>query len=139
MFDMPQDRKVDPEPWAIVTFACVVIGLALSFLRSKRGTVGSAVLAGLTVIFLLALKSEIDSEALQEGGGLIQVEYGAGFYLVIISMLSAIGASVFVLLQGRGFTLSAFKSTGDFKFCTSCGARNGAADLFCKECGAALE
>ena len=106
--------RFDPEPWAIATLACVVIGLALSFLRSKRGTVGSAVLAGLTVIFLFALKSDIGSEVLQEGGGLVQVEFGVGSYLVIISMLAAIGTSVFVLLQDGDFTQSTYKSPDDF-------------------------
>ena len=136
MFGPPKDEKVSPEPFAIMTFACVVIGLALSFLRSKQGIVGSAALAGLTVIFLMALKSKIDSEALRQVGGIIQVKYEAGFYLVILSMLAAICASVFVLLQGRGIALSTFKSTGGSKFCTQCGATNAAADLFCEECGA---
>lgn len=136
MFGPPKTQKVDAEPLAVLALLSVLAGAGLSFLKGKKGAVSSAALAGLGIILLGALKSKVDGDALRQGGGAIQVSYEAGFYLVILFLLAAIGAGVYALLAGKGIHLPALQGSGNSKFCAQCGARNTSGDLFCKECGA---
>ena len=73
MFGPPKSEKFQPEPLAILALLSVVAGVGLSFLKGKRGAVGSALLAVAGVVLLAALKSKLDGEAASQGGGLIQV------------------------------------------------------------------
>jgi hypothetical protein len=135
-FGPPITRKIDPEPLAVLALLAVVVGLAFSFVRGKKGSIGASVAGGLGVLFLAALKSKLDGDTLQQGGGMVQVRYGTGFSLALILLLAAIGVNVDSLAGGRGIRLPALLDAGGDKFCTQCGARNAAGDLFCKECGA---
>jgi hypothetical protein len=136
MFGAPKNQRVDPEPLAILAFLAAAGGLGLSFLKGKKGPGASAVLSALAVIFLLALKSGIDSDALRQGQGMVEVHYETGFYLSLVLLLAAVGANAYAFAAGRGIRLPAFQGHQSDKFCAQCGARNAAADLFCKECGA---
>jgi hypothetical protein len=136
MFGPPKSQKVDAEPLAILALLSVLAGAGLSFLKRKKGAVNSAALAGLGIILLGALKSKVDGDALRQGAGAIQINYEAGFYLAIVFLLAAIGASVYALLAGKGIRLPVLQGGGGTRFCTQCGARNASGDLFCKECGA---
>lgn len=134
-FGPSTSQKVDPEPLAVLALLVTLVGLGASFVKGKKGAVASTALAGFGVILILALKSKLDNEALSQAGGTIQVNYEAGFYLVRLFLLAAAGASAYALFQGKRIPLSAPKGTADSKFCTKCGARNAASDLFCGECG----
>jgi hypothetical protein len=136
MFGPPTNQKLDPEPLAVGMLLAMIAGFGLGFVKGKKGVVASAFLAGLGLVLLLALKSKLDSDALRQGGGAIQVQYEAGFYLVLLLLLAAVGAAVLAWLQARNIPLTAWKWGGPDKFCAQCGARNAASDLYCKECGA---
>ncbi len=136
MFGPPKSEKVGAEPLAALALLCVLAGAGLSFLKGKKGAVSSAALAGLGVILLAALTSKLDGDAIRQSGGAVQVNYEVGFYLVIVFLLSAIGAGVYALLAGKGIRLPALVGSGNSKFCVQCGARYACGDLFCKECGA---
>jgi hypothetical protein len=138
MFGPPKSQKMDPEPIAIAAFLCGVLGLALSFVKGRAGAIATAAAGGLAAILLLAMRSAIEGDALKQGGGVIQVNYEAGFYAVVILFLAAVGLNIFVLMQGKGLPLPVLKAGGDSKFCTQCGSRNLNADAFCKECGAKI-
>ena len=138
MFGPPKSQKMDPEPVAIFAFLCGVLGLALSFVKGRAGAIAPAAAGGLAAILLLPMRSAIEGDALKQGGGVIQVNYEAGFYIVVILFLATVGLNIFVLMQGKGLPLPALKVGGDTKFCTQCGSRNASADLFCKECGEKL-
>lgn len=134
-FGPSESQRIDPEPLAVLALLAALAGLGASFVKGKKGAVGSTVLAGWGVILLLALKSRLDNEALSQAGGAIQVNYEAGFYLVMAFLLAAAGASAYVLFQGKHIQLPALKGAADSKFCAQCGARNAASDSFCGECG----
>jgi len=134
-FGPPRSQKIDPEPLAVLALLVVLGGLGLSFAKGKRGALGSASLAGLGVIFLAALESKLDSEAMRQGGGTIQAHFEAGYYFSLILLLAAAGIGVYTLLAGKGLPLPALQSSPSTKFCTHCGARNAESDLFCGECG----
>ena len=135
VFGPPKEHKVDAEPLATVALLSVLAALVLSFLRGKKWGVGSAALAALGVILLVALKSKLDGDALRQGGGVIQVSYGAGYYLCLAFLLSAVGTSIYSLIAGKGDRMASPLTTGDTKFCTQCGTQNAASNLFCKQCG----
>lgn len=137
-FGSSASQKIDPEPLAVLALLAALAGLGASFVKSKKGALGSTALAGLGVIVLLALKSKLDNDALSQGGGAIQVNYDAGFYLVMVCLLAAAGVSASALLQGKRVQISAPKGAADSKFCAHCGARNTESDLFCGECGSKL-
>lgn len=136
VFGPPKSQKVDAEPLALLALLSVLAGVGLSLLRGKKGAVSSVVPGGLGVILLGALKSKVDGDALRQGGGAIQVSYGAGLYLVIVFLLAAIGIGVYALLAGKGIRLPALQGSRNSRFCAQCGARNTSGDPFCKECGA---
>lgn len=135
MLGPPKPQKINPEPLAILAVVSVIVGLGLSFLKGKKGAVGSGALAGLGAIFLLTLKSKIEGDVLKQAAGMIQVNSGMGFYLVLCLLLGAIGTNAYAFFARSGPRLPSFQSGAAHKFCTQCGARSNAADLFCKECG----
>jgi len=135
MFGPAEERKIGGETLAILVLLSACAGLALSFLKDKKGVMGSAVTGGMGVIFLLFLKSKLDNDILRETGGMSQLDYGAGFYLALLLFLSAIGVNAYSMAQGKGISLLQGKSVSGYKFCTQCGARNESGNEFCKECG----
>jgi preprotein translocase subunit SecG len=138
MFGPPKSEKINAEPLAVLALLCGVLGLGLSFLRGRTSAIAPAAAGGLAAILLLAMKSKIDGDALQKGGGILQVNYEAGFYLVVILFLAAVALNVFVLLQGKGLPLPAVQTGGGSKFCIRCGSKNLSTDASCKACGATL-
>jgi zinc-ribbon domain len=136
IFGAPKSEKFDPEPLAVFALLSVLAGLGLSFLKGKKGAVGSAALAVLGMILLAALKSKLDGEALRQGGGVIQVGYETGYYLTLVFLLVAAGTTIYALVGNKGSPLPAVQSGGDGKFCGQCGAQNSAGNLFCQKCGA---
>ena len=139
VFGLPKEHKVDAEPLAAVALLSVLAALVLSFLRGKKWGVGSAALAALGVILLAALKSKLDGDTLRQGEGIVQVSYGAGYYLCLVFLLSAVGASIYTLMAGKGNRMASPLTAGDTKFCTQCGTQNAASNLFCKKCGSKFD
>lgn len=148
MFGPPTAQKVGAEPLAVLTFLCGIAGLGLSFLKGRNSGIGPILAGGLAAIFLLALKSKLESDALKQGGGAIQVQFAAGYWVVLVFFLAAVALNAFPLVQGKriappvgpsgarlGRTPSAPTDLGD-KFCSQCGARTSPTDFFCKQCGA---
>lgn len=91
-----ESQKVDPEPLAIITFSCVIIGLLLSFIKNRRSAIFPAVSASIGAIALLLLKSKIENDALREAGGMIQVKYVLGFWAILILLIGAVGLNIYV-------------------------------------------
>lgn len=135
MFGSAKKRKIQGETLAIFVFLSACAGFALSFIKDKKGAMGTAVTGGMGIIFLLLLKSKLDNDILRQGQGMLQVDYGAGFYLTLLLFLSAIGANVYSMAQGKRISLLQGKGVSGYKFCTQCGAKNESGNEFCKECG----
>ena len=139
VFGPPKERKVDAEPLATFALLSVLAGVVLSFLKGKKWAGGTAALAALGVILLAALKSKLDGDALRQGGGVIQVSYGAGYFLCLVFLLTAVGTTIYSLMSGKGIQRASPLSAVDTKFCTQCGTQNAASNLFCKKCGLKFE
>lgn len=91
-----ESQKIAPQPLAIVTLSCVVIGLILSFIRNRRSAILPAVSAAIGTVTLVLLKSKIDNDVFTEGGGAIQVRYVLGFWVMLILLIVAVGLNVYV-------------------------------------------
>jgi len=139
VFGPPKEHNVDAEPLATVALLSVLVGVVLSFLKGKKWGVGSVAAATLGVILLAALKSKLDGDALRQGGEVLQVSYGAGYYLCLTFLLAAAGTSIYSLVTGKGNRLASPLTTGDTKFCTQCGTQNADSNLFCKKCGSKFD
>lgn len=140
MFGPKKERKVNGEPLAILTFLVVITGLGLGFLKNKKGTIISTVVGGIGTIILLLLKSKLDNDVLRETGGMLQLDYGIGFYFTLILFLSAIVVNVYPIIQGKGVPLHQIKSSkAGSKFCSLCGAKAELGATFCSECGHSLK
>lgn len=139
-----QVQKVDGEPLAIAAFISVFAGLGLSFIKARKGSIAPAVIGAAGVILLLLLKSKIDNEVLRQGGGMIQVNYGVGFWLTFMSFLSAGVFNAFSLSQSKGSHLPVkdqMESATETSTtnCPNCGAAVKAGAEFCKECDSRLK
>jgi hypothetical protein len=81
-----QSKKIDPEPLALIALATAILGFALTFggVTTKTLTILSG--AG-GVICLFLLKSKLESNILKEGGGIIQIDFGAGFWIAVVAFV----------------------------------------------------
>lgn len=84
-----KSEKIESEPLAVAVFLCALAGLALSFLHSRSGTILPAIAGGAGGGLLLLFKHGMDQKVLQEGEGLIQVQYEFGFWLMLMLFLAA--------------------------------------------------
>jgi len=89
MFGPPKVQRVDGEPLAILAFICCLVALCLSFTKNRAGEIAAAVLSVISLIALLLLKSKLEDEVRQQAGGLLQVNYELGFWLLILSNVAA--------------------------------------------------
>ena len=92
-------QKIGAEPLAVLAFLCGISGLGLSFLKGKNSAIAAGGAGALAAIFLLALKSKLEGDALRQGG-VIRVQYAAGYWVVLAMFLAAV-LMISPLLQSR--------------------------------------
>ena len=134
-----KSEKVNPEPLAIITLVCVIIGLILSFIKNRKSAILPVISAGIGTATLLMLKAKIDNQILLVGGGALQVEYDIGYWSILLLFIAAIGVNMFIFLAGRDVNGIALKSPSQLSFCSQCGAKVSPDDAFCSECGYTLK
>ncbi len=136
MFDLdpPEEQEAEREPLAFFVLLSAVAGLTLSFIRGKIGAIGTSLISVVGIVFILLLKAKLDNDILREGEGLLHIDYGFGFYLVLILFFSAFVINVYSMKDGKGISLPQVKMSGN-KFCPECGAKNEKDNQFCTECG----
>jgi uncharacterized membrane protein YozB (DUF420 family) len=101
MFRERQDRKVGSEPLAMAILVVTIFGVALSFLKSRKSSLIASLIGIVDFILLLLLKSKIETEATNQGQGIIQVEYGIGFWLVLILFIAAIALNGYLYFGSK--------------------------------------
>lgn len=101
MFGPRQTQRVGGEPLALLAFLCGLAGLGLGFVKGRPGAVGAAAAGGLGVLLFLLLKSKVDGDVMSQGRGLLQLDWGAGFWLSLLCYLAAAFISVYALKQSR--------------------------------------
>lgn len=101
-----ESEKVNSEPLAVLVFLSCVIGLLLSLIKGMKSAIAPAIIAFVGLILLLLLKAKLDNEVLREGGGIVQLEYGTGFWLTFLLFLIAVGLNGFLFSQKKKYKAS---------------------------------
>jgi len=128
-------QKAEPELLAIVAFCCGVVGLAFSFKDNKINFIIRILVGGFGTAMLALLTSRIKEGVLKESGGLLQVNFGIGYYLCLIFFLAAIGINIYIFSQSGNSLPVRDNIANDRKFCPKCGAKNRNDNEFCTGCG----
>lgn len=136
MFGPAQVHQVPPEPTVIIAFLCGIAALGLSFLPGKKSVLIPAVLSAISVIALLIFKSNADSAAMRQTGGMIHPEFGNGFWGALIFYL---GALVLGVVEARSHPVSDLGRSMPVPKCPYCGAGVVHGWKFCKSCAKPLE
>ena len=92
MFGPPQEKTLPPDIVVLAALAAAGAGLLLSLGKGGASSQSSGVAGLSAAILLLVFKSRTDSGMLSQGGGLIQVQYGLGFWGA--TLLSAVAAVI---------------------------------------------
>jgi hypothetical protein len=99
-----QNQCMDSEPMAVLAFLACIVGLILSFPAAKQVKAIPMLAGFIGGILLLMLKSKLDGDALDEGMGLITVDYQLGFWGSVTLLFIAAALNLFALLQADSKT-----------------------------------
>lgn len=126
-----------PGYWVVILlFAVLVLCLAISFTRSKEGTVATLVTSIAAAALTIGARVGIDDRILKEGSGMLQTDFGGGYYLALLFIIGGIGLNALILSASQDSM--AASSSPAWGFCMECGARNAPGDSFCVDCGKPL-
>jgi hypothetical protein len=87
------ERKIPGTPIAGLAFAIACAGIAVGFVKIAQQAAVQAGLGVLGVVLLIVLKSQIDGQMVKQGQGMLQVSYGAGYWLALLAFLGASATS----------------------------------------------
>jgi len=96
-FGAARERKLAPEPLALAALLCAVGGLFATFVVGRVGSLVGGAIGSLGALLLLFLKNKLESQALQEGGRMLQVSYDLGFWLSFLSFCIAAALAILIL------------------------------------------
>jgi len=98
-----EEQIVHGEPLAIISFLCVVIGLVISFRKSReKFAPGLTIDSIIGLVILLLLKAKVTHDIMKEGEGLLEVRYEVGFWLLFLLLVySAVSNGLFLLKQKK--------------------------------------
>jgi len=133
-----EDRKterVDPEPYAIWAFGAGIVGLVLSFIKSRGSKILSAIIGIVGAVSLLLLKSKLDRDVLRAGEGAFHIEYQFGFWLAFILFFSAVFLNIYLFSLKETYPMIEDTSS---RHCPYCGAELPQESIFCPNCGKKL-
>jgi hypothetical protein len=74
------NQSVEAQPLALFALFAAVLGLAISFIRKKTTAFMCMIISASGGIFLLLLKISLDSDATENGQGIVQLEYQFGYW-----------------------------------------------------------
>lgn len=80
MFGKPKERKIPPDLMVLGALGLSVLGLVLALKGGPSAAKPTGLVGIIATVLLLFFKSRTDNSVLSEGGGMIQVQYGLGFW-----------------------------------------------------------
>ena len=128
-------ERIDPEPYAIWAFGAGIVGLVLSFIKSRGSKILPAIIGVVGAVSLLLLKSKLDRDVLREGEGAFHIEYQFGFWLAFILFFSAVVLNIYLFSLKETYPMIENTSS---KHCPYCGADLPEESIFCPNCGKKL-
>jgi hypothetical protein len=137
-----EGQKTKGEVLAVLALLSTVAGLILCFSKDRIKSLILLILSGIGTIMLLLLKVKLDADILREGKGIVQLTYGAGYYLTLVALLAGAGINAYsyyeIAAKGK-LSLQGDKSESVHTFCTECGSKNEIDNSFCSDCGTKLD
>ena len=89
----PSSNRLDTEPLVVGVLATAVAGILASLLW-KNASSARIVLGIVGIALLIAFKYKLDNRVIQEGRGILQVTYLAGYWITIIAFGAAAAVSL---------------------------------------------
>jgi hypothetical protein len=86
------DETSGRELLALVALVAVVVGLGVSFLRSRAGAVTATIAGAVALLALIALMIKLNRDVASNGEGIVRIKYSIFYYLTI---LVSLGAAIF--------------------------------------------
>lgn len=99
MFGDKTERTLPAEPLATGALGFTVLAALISLAAGRGPRIATGAIGALNFILLLLLKSKLDHDALAQGGGMLQVSWGAGYWLALLGYAST-AAIVFLVVRG---------------------------------------
>jgi len=100
-FQDSSEHRIGPVLWAAGAFLAAIAGLAVSFLKDKRGWMGGTIAAIAGVVMLLLLKLQMDSAIAAEGEGILEIQYAAGYGAALLVLVGAAALHGFLLFRTK--------------------------------------
>jgi len=153
LFGPAQQRRINPEPLALIAALCAVGGVILGFVR-KRTALAAAVAGVVGAVSLLWMKSNIDEQILKQGQGLLQANSEIGYGLAVLLFIAggAWNGYEFVRAEKKVHTGAPIPVLGPNaldsnansppvprRFCGGCGTAIALNAQYCGACGRRLE
>ncbi len=138
---MTEARRVKGNIFLTLTLATVIIGGGISLLPKKEKVSAIAGIAALVFLLLFRIKAHFPiAKMIEETEGILTADYGSGFYLTLLFLISAVGWNYYSVSKAGGITSLPLRSTSaTAKFCTACGTKSSSSSPFCNECGAKIK
>lgn len=141
------DKQNTREGKVTIAFIAGIVGALAGFLvKAKRAQrIILSVFGGIGTIVLFVLKYKIDTEIVEEGKGIIAVDYHFGFWLTLflffaVTVLNVVSlTNVSERVRTESISGTGFRAPPKSRFCGQCGAEVSSNDVFCSECGHALK
>lgn len=89
MFGSPQTKQISGDITVLLCLLAAFAGLGSSFLRGRLGTLIGALSGSFGFLLLIVFKMRLDSEVVEQGGGVLNVEYLFGFTASCLLFLAA--------------------------------------------------
>lgn len=134
LFGIETRRRVNVEPFAVLSFLAVLGGAVAGFVKDRKGLAESAAAGALAVVLLFVLQWKLG----QQARGFVESDLRFGYYLTLLLSGGAAGLNLYAMMVLRGSGEIADEIAERKSFCMGCGAANAEDDRFCRNCGAAL-
>jgi hypothetical protein len=96
-------QTIPSEKSIVFVLICAAVATGAAFVAGKKGSLIPAISGGLGFVLMLVAKSRLDNQTLEEGQGMLTIEYQVGFIAVCLLLL---GGAIYCLLQFKAENLT---------------------------------
>lgn len=161
-------KDYGPQLMVILAFAAAIAGLIITFIRTKKAVLYSAIaaVAGFvcTIASIFTIRSWVTNNS-AEAEAIIKINYQIGFFLILIGFAAAAVFGFYTIYYKKPIQLPNFGQQGQYspgfsqqapivnteqqymppqqesvsRFCSECGTKIGPGDEFCSNCGTKIQ
>lgn len=161
-------KDYGPQLMVILALAAAIAGLVITFIRSKKALLYSAIaaVAGFicTIGSIFTIRSWVTNNS-AEAEAIIKINYQIGFFLIMFGFIAAAVFGFYTIYYKKPVQLPNFGQQGQYspdfsqqapfvnteqqymppqqesisRFCSECGTKIGPGDEFCSNCGTKVQ